>query len=257
MEFIDYLGVWELLEKMVESILSFYNIKKIFGKNEVLEDVSFYVEEGDILGFVGKSGSGKSTLLNILLGILSPNSGKIYFRNKNVTKKSKELKKEIGYVSQDNSLFPELSLEENSYYFGKLYSVNKKIIKQRFSNFVKLLGFEGFENFKLSTFSGGMIKRANILVSLIHNPKILILDEPTVGLDPILREELWHYIRELNKKEKITVLLVTHLLGEVDDNCNKVAVLKKGKIFSLAKLNEYRKAYDEDSFSKIFKEIMK
>src|SRR6056297_2404278 len=148
---------------MVNPILSFYNIKKIFGSKEVLKDVSFYVEEGDILGFVGKSGGGKSTFLNILLGILNPNSGKIYFRNKNVTKKSKELKKEIGFVSQDNSLFPELTLKENSYYFGRLYSVNKNSIKQRFSNFVKLLGFEGFENSKLSTFSGGMVKRANIL----------------------------------------------------------------------------------------------
>ena len=240
-----------------EPILTFYNIKKSFGNNHVLKDISFFIEEGDVLGFVGKSGGGKSTFLNILLGILRSTSGKIYFRSKNVTQRSKDLKKQIGFVSQANSLFPELTLRENCEYFGKLYSLKKSTIKKRFSNFVKLLEFSGFEDSKLSSFSGGMIKRANILVSLIHNPKILVLDEPTVGLDSVLREDLWKYIRELNREENITVLLVTHLLDEVDNNCNKVGVLKEGEIFSLAKLDEYRKVYGNKPFSDIFREIMK
>jgi ABC-2 type transport system ATP-binding protein len=238
-------------------LLTFDKVKKSFGKRVVIEDASFYIKRGEIFGFVGKSGGGKSTLVKILLGISRSTGGVIYFGGKNVSRDLVELRRKVGFVSQGNSLFMELTLRENCRYFANLYSVKKDDFDFRFKQLVELLGFVGVEDMRLSVFSGGMIRRANILVSLIHNPEILILDEPTVGLDSILRDSLWKYVRDLNKKEGITIFLITHLLGEVDQNCSRVGILKNGRVVAFSDMKDYKERYGDVSFKEIFREIMR
>jgi len=239
-----------------EVLLTFNNIKKAFGKKVVLEDASFYIRKGEMFGFVGKSGGGKSTLIKILLGISKPTAGQIHFGSKNISKNLDSLRRKVGFVAQDNSLFRELTLRENCKYCANLYGLKKVVFEKRFRQLTSLLGLSGSEDMKLSTFSGGMVKRANILASLIHNPEILILDEPTVGLDSMLRDNLWKYIRELNEKEHITIFLVTHLLDEIEENCNRVGILKNGKVVAFSEMKDYKKAYHDMEFKEIFKEVM-
>lgn len=238
------------------NFLEFLGVKKSFGKKEVLKGINFFILEGDIFGFSGKSGGGKTTLLNILIGLSKPSSGKILFKGKEISKDYNSFKKKVGFVSQDNSLFLELTLKENCFYFGKLYSMKRKEIHTRFLELVKILDLEEYSNLKLSEYSGGMLRRANILVSLIHHPDLLILDEPTVGLDNLLRESLWDYIKKINKKEKLTIFLVTHLLKEIEENCSSVAIMKGGKIATFARVEEYHKKYTNLSFEEIFKRVM-
>jgi ABC-2 type transport system ATP-binding protein len=240
-----------------EVLLIFDKVKKSFGKKVVLNEVSFSVQRSDIFGFVGKSGGGKSTLIRILLGISKLTSGYIYFANKKISKDLMSLRKKVGFVSQGNSLFLELTLRENCKYFANLYGVKKDDFEERFNELVVILKFKGVEKFKLSTFSGGMLKRANILASLIHKPEILVLDEPTAGLDAMLREGLWKYIRNLNKEEGLTIFLVSHLLDEIEENCNRIGILKNGRIVALSEMKEYKKVYGKRSFKEIFQEIMK
>jgi len=237
-------------------LLEFKNIKKRFGTNEVLSDISFNIKEGEILGLVGGSGCGKSTFLNVLIGILRPDYGGISFEGKNALKKLDYLRKKTGFATQGNMLFDELTIRENSLYFGELYGMKRKYIKIRINDLIPLMGLEGFENVQIKHLSGGMAKRANLLVSLIHNPKLLILDEPTVGLDSFLRNALWAYIRKINK-EGITILVTSHLLDEIEGNCDRVAVLKNGKIVAIGSISAYRKIYGNVPFSAVFENILK
>jgi len=235
--------------------LKFEKVKKSFGKKEVLINISFEVKEKEIFGLVGSSGGGKTTLLKILVGMSKASGGKILFEEKNVLKKSFYLRKHTGFATQKNMLFEELTLKENGFYFGKLYGVSKKQLIKRFTKLTGLLGLSGFEDLQIRNFSGGMVKRANLLVALIHSPKLLILDEPTVGLDPVLREILWKYIHVIND-EGTTIFVISHLLPEIEENCNRVGILKKGKIVTLATIKQYKSRYGNKSFSDIFRRIL-
>lgn len=239
------------------NLLEFQDIKKSYLKREVLSGVSFDIQAGEIFGLVGASGSGKSTLLNILIGIVRASSGKILFEGKNATKNIKYLRENTGFATQDNMLFGELTTKENGFYFGSLYGLKKSKIKNRFEELLKLLRLGSFENVLVRNLSGGMMKRANLLISLIHEPKLLILDEPTVGLDPVLRNVLWEYIKEINKTGT-TILVTSHLLEEIEQNCSRVAVLKKGRIIAVGTPQEYKKhSGGNKSLSEIVQEFLK
>ncbi|MEM4230279.1 MAG: ABC transporter ATP-binding protein [Candidatus Pacearchaeota archaeon] len=238
------------------NLLEFENVIKRYRGKEVLSGVSFSIKSGEILGLVGRSGGGKSTLLKILIGMIRADGGKILFEGKNTLKKENYLKKNTGFATQENMLFDELTIRENSFYFGSLYGMKKRTIKERLKELLDLLKLNGFENTQINQLSGGMAKRANLLVSLIHNPKLLILDEPTVGLDPALRNSLWAYIQKINKAGT-TILVTSHLLEEIEENCNRIAILKNGVITSAASVEEYKNRYGKHkSFNKIFQEIL-
>ncbi len=224
--------------------LKFENIKKSF-KKEVLKDVNLNVKEGELLGLIGKSGEGKSVLLNILIGLIKPDNGKIIFEDRNTIKKINYLRKNIGYASQENMLFDEMSIIENAYYFGKLYGLSNGEIELRFYELLPLMGLSDFENVLISNLSGGMKKRANFLVSLIHAPKLLVLDEPTVGLDPLLRTKIWDYIQKINKSGT-TLIVTSHLLDEIEENCSRVAILDKGIIIEIQGIKGYKSKYGKN-----------
>ncbi|MHA1293308.1 MAG: ABC transporter ATP-binding protein [Promethearchaeota archaeon] len=228
-------------------------ILKRFRKKDILDYLSLNIREGEIFGIVGRSGCGKTTLLKVLIGMLNYELGKIYFDGQKIHIFNKDfLKNNIGFASQENMLYDELTLMENIFYYGKLYNLSGKIIKKNASSLLKLADLDGAKNSLIKTFSGGMKKRANILVSLIHNPKVLILDEPTVGLDPVLRDSIWDYINEVNKTGK-TIIVTSHLLEELQDNCSGIAFMDKGKIVSVYDIKD-KKRFSNKSLNDIFKE---
>ena len=230
-------------------------MKKRFAKNVVLEDVSFRIREGEIFGLIGKSGCGKSTLMKVLIGMIRADAGSIFFEDENAWKKRNYLRKHTGFASQGNTLFDELTIGENAIFFGDMYGIKKKVLRARFAELLPLLGLEGFDGYLVKHLSGGMRKRANLLVSLIHGPKLLILDEPTVGLDSILRRSLWEYIKKINK-EGTTILVTSHLLDEIEENCGRIAILDKGKIVSVATMSEYKSRYKKKSLNDVFSEVV-
>lgn len=236
--------------------LEFKGIKKRYKKRDILSGVSFEIGENEIFGLVGSSGCGKSTLLKIIMGMTSADSGSILFEGKDASKAVNYLRKKTGFATQDNMLFDELTVLENSLYFGNLYGLTDKEIKERFNELIALLRLEEFRNTQIIQLSGGMVKRANLLVSLIHKPKLLILDEPTVGLDSVLRDSLWEYIHKI-KKTGTTILVTSHLLDEIENNCDRVAILKGGKIAAIGSVEDYFKKYKSKSFNSIFQAIIK
>ena len=238
------------------NLIEFSNIKKRFKKRNILSNISLNIKKGEIFGLVGSSGSGKSTLLKILIGMLKVTSGNISFEGNNALKNLDYLRKNTGFATQENMLFDELTIKENSFYFGELYGLKRKDIKERLEELCSLLGLSGFEDTQVNHLSGGMSKRANLLVSLIHKPKLLILDEPTVGLDSLLREIIWKYIHKINK-DGTTILVTSHLLDEIEENCDRIGILKKGEIVAIATPKEYKDRYGKKPFNKIFQEILR
>jgi len=215
------------------------------------------IREGEIFGLIGQSGGGKSTVLRILLGMAGISSGNIYFNGKDALSNLNFLRKKTGFATQENTLIDELSMWENAVYFGRLYGLSGKIIRTRFKELISLLDLDGYEDLGVRNLSGGMKKRANLLISLIHNPKLLILDEPTTGLDTILRESLWKYIRQINK-EGTTILVTSHLLDEIENNCDTIAILGRGKIITSGLIKDYFDSFPgKKSLNEIFLEVLK
>jgi ABC-2 type transport system ATP-binding protein len=238
------------------NLLEFTSIQKRFRGKEILSNVSFAIFSGEIFGLVGRSGCGKSTLLKILIGMVRPDNGKILFEGYDAVRRLNYLRQNTGFATQENMLFDELSIKENSFYFGRLYGLKTRDIKSKFNELLNLMELSGFEDVQINHLSGGMVKRANILVSLIHSPKLLVLDEPTVGLDPLLRSSLWTYIQKINQ-EGTTILVTSHLLDEIEQNCDRIAVMKRGRIVTLATVKNYKETYSNKPFSDIFQDILK
>ena len=179
-------------------------------KNFKISNVSFQVKNGDIFGLLGRSGSGKSTLIKTLIGLKKQNEGtiKVYVNNKETP-----VNEVIGYCPQENSLYPFLTLEENLITFGKLYNVRKEVIIERIDLLLKKLDLQNARNKKITQLSGGMKKRADLAVALIHNPDILILDEPFSGLDISIQRFIWNFLKEFSSKGKI-IIISSHILGD-------------------------------------------
>ena len=198
-----------------------------YDKKEILSDFTLKIKKGQIIGIVGKSGSGKSTFLKLITGVIS----KSHKGNIQIFGKDKLLKKSnIGYVPQENAFIPELTLRENIILFGKLYGLSSKFALSKSKSLLRLMHLTEFEDHKPKNLSGGQKVRLNILISLLHNPKIIILDEPFVGLDFYNRKLLWLFFKSLQKEGR-TLIMTTHLLSEIEKYADIIYVLKEGKIW--------------------------
>ena len=207
-----------------EPILEFKNVRKIFKNSTVLNDCSFKINPEEIIAILGKSGTGKSTIIKLLLGLYKPEKGEIYFEGKKINYDNKEFSKSVGYVSQENSFYEKLTVQENLNFFGKLYNVSKKDIQYRSKELLDLVKLTSSKHTISEKLSGGMKRRLEFAISLIHNPHILILDEPFAGLDIELREELW-YVLERIKAANVTVIIITHLLSSVQKHGDRALIL--------------------------------
>lgn len=220
-----------------EALIELKEVTKRFNKNTILDGISLSIPKGKILGIIGRSGCGKTTLLNIIIGFVKPNKGSILFNNKNIFKEMKDVEELFGFASQDFSFYEELTAKENLEYFSKLYGLKKKAINSKVNELLKLVGLEDSRNKISRQLSSGMKRRLDIACSLVHEPKVLLLDEPTQDLDPLLRREILKLIQKINK-DGTTVIITTHLLGEIDHLCDQVAILNNGKVAKINSPNE-------------------
>ncbi|WP_299523975.1 ATP-binding cassette domain-containing protein [uncultured Methanobrevibacter sp.] len=214
---------------MTETVIELQNIVKKYNDVAVVDDLSLKVKKGEILGFLGPNGAGKSTSINMMVGLLKPTSGTILFNGKDSSNLDK---KEIGICPQDIVLWNTLTCFENLYMMGKMYNVPKKVLKDRILEILEKLHLIDKKNELISSLSGGMKRRMNIAMATIHNPSIVVLDEPSEGLDPQSRRLLWDYI--LYQKELgNTVILTTHLMDEADMLSDRVAIIDHGELLKL------------------------
>jgi len=216
-----------------------------------ISHITFKLNSGDILGLVGRSGSGKSTLIKTLVGLKSYKSGKISFLfNDNKI----NYKKVIGYSPQDNSLFPYLTLEENVITFGKLYGLSSKQIKERMTYLLNRLDLRYSRHKKINELSGGMQKRADLAVTLIHDPKIIVLDEPFNGLDISLQKFIWELLVEFSKEGKI-IIISSHLLADVQRKCTQFGLVEKGVYYDTKELLNTLKSRGETSLENFLSKL--
>lgn len=207
------------------------NFTKKFGDFIAVDNISFEVEEGSIFGFLGPNGAGKSTTINTLCTIQEKTSGDMIINGFDVSTQMAQVRNNIGIVFQESTLDEKLTIEENLKLHCDFYNVPKKEVKSRIDFVLDLVDLEQRRNSPVKNLSGGMKRRAEIARGLVHFPKVLFLDEPTTGLDPQTRSNVWEYIYKLQKEKKITIFLTTHYMEEAEI-CNKIAIIDKGKIIA-------------------------
>jgi len=208
------------------------NLTKKFGNFIAVDNISFSVDKGEIFAFLGPNGAGKTTTIKMLTTLLNPTSGKISLNGNDPIKNQYEARCSFGIVFQDPSLDDELTAFENMEFHGVLYKVPKEIRRARIEQLLKFVELWDRRNNLVKNFSGGMKRRLEVARGLIHHPKILFLDEPTLGLDPQTRNHIWTYIKDLNKEEGMTVFFTTHYMEEADRVAHRIAIIDNGKIVS-------------------------
>jgi len=211
------------------SIISINKLSKNFGEIEAVRDISFDIKEGEMFGFVGPDGAGKTTTLRIMCGLLNPDGGTVSLFQKNITEERKEIQSQIGYLSQKFSLYGDLSVDENIEFFAEIHNV--KDYKKRRDELLDFTKLKPFRDRLADKLSGGMKQKLALACSLIHQPEILFLDEPTTGVDPVSRRDFWKILSNL-LKEGITIFMTTPYLDEAE-RCNRIALMNNGKIIAL------------------------
>ncbi|MGL4742567.1 MAG: ABC transporter ATP-binding protein, partial [Sarcina sp.] len=205
------------------------NLEKKFANFTAVENISLKVKEGDIYGLLGPNGAGKSTTISMICGLAKLTSGNIKIFDVDVSKNMKNQNKILGYVPQDISVYENLTAYENLKFFGELYGLKGLELKNSIEKALDFVGLSDVRNKIPSKFSGGMKRRLNIACAIIHSPKIVIMDEPTVGIDPQSRNHILESVRKLNK-EGVTIIYTTHYMEEVEAICNEIAVIDHGKV---------------------------
>ena len=228
------------------------NLVKNFGTFTAVNDVSFDVAEGEIFAFLGPNGAGKTTTIKMLTTLLKPTSGSIELDGLNPEVRQNEVRQRFGIVFQDPSLDGDLTAEENMEIHGVLYHVPHKARRQRTEELLKQ--FELWERRKdqVKKFSGGMKRRLEIARGFLHTPKILFLDEPTLGLDPQSRNQLWMHVKKVNEAEKVTVFLTTHYMDEADRVAHRVGVIDHGKLVAVGTPAEIKQQTDSENLEEAF-----
>lgn len=228
------------------------NLVKKFGEVTAVDDVSFDVTAGEIFAFLGPNGAGKTTTIKMLTTLLKPTSGKMSIDDLDPATQSNEVRKRFGIVFQDPSLDQELTACENMEIHGVLYHVPRKIRHERTEMLLKLFELWDRRDAYVKEFSGGMKRRLEIARGFLHTPKILFLDEPTLGLDPQSRNQLWTHVKNLNKTEGVTVFLTTHYMDEAERVAQRLAVIDHGKIVAQGSPQELKEQTGTDSLEGAF-----
>ena len=229
----------EVIQKM--NAIETVDLTKKFGNFTAVDSVNLQVEEGEIFGLLGPNGAGKSTTISMLCTILKPTSGTAKVNGYDVIQESSGVRKSIGIVFQDPSIDDRLTGRENMEMHADLYDVPRDVMHSRIDDVLKLVELEDRASNFVSAYSGGMRRRLEIARSLVHHPKVLFLDEPTIGLDPQSRDHIWDYIKDLKKRENITIILTTHYMEEADKLCDRIAIMDKSKIIALDTPNNLKK----------------
>jgi ABC-2 type transport system ATP-binding protein len=206
------------------------NVTKKFGDFTAVDNVSLTVNRGEVFAFLGPNGAGKTTTIKMLTTLLHPTSGEIFLDGHNVTENPSATRRSFGIVFQDPSLDNELTAYENMQLHAIMYGLSKELYTERITKLLELVELTDKKDLFVKTFSGGMKRRLEIARGLLHHPKVLFLDEPTIGLDPQTRNHIWNYVKNLNKEEKVTIFFTTHHMEEVERYAEKIAIIDHGKI---------------------------
>ena len=223
-------------------------LSKKYGKQQVLTDINLAVGEGRIYGFIGPSGSGKTTLVKMIVGIDSPDSGTVTVMGKQVP--NLKLLQDIGYMAQSDALYPELTGKENLVFFASLFGLKGAALKVRIAYVSNLVQLNEAMNKKVAAYSGGMKRRLSLAIALVHDPQLLILDEPTVGIDPELRQSVWHELLELMAQGK-TIVLTTHVMDEAA-KCEVIALVRDGGILASGSPEELKAKFGASDLEGVF-----
>ncbi len=228
------------------------HLVKKFGDFEAVKDISFEVREGEIFAFLGPNGAGKTTTIKMLTTLLRPTSGKVQLDGLDPTEHQNQARKRFGIVFQDPSLDDELTAYENMEFHGLLYKVPRKARSEGIARLLKLFELWDRRNDVVKQFSGGMKRRLEIARGLLHTPKILFLDEPTLGLDPQTRNQLWTHVREMNQQQHVTVFLTTHYMEEADRVAGRIAIIDHGRIVAQGSPQELKQQTQSETLEQAF-----
>ncbi len=215
------------------------------GSNEpAIDNINLDIDNGEIYGLLGPNGAGKTTTISILCGLFAPTSGNVFIDGMDYQHSAEKIKNIIGVVPQDIALYPSLTARENLTFFGHMYGLKGKYLKTRINECLELFGLEKNANRRIKTFSGGMKRRINLIAGILHKPKIIYLDEPTVGIDVQSRNVILDHLRNINK-EGTTIIYTSHYMEEAENFCSKVAIIDKGNIITEGKPKELIKSKEE------------
>jgi ABC-2 type transport system ATP-binding protein len=259
---------------MNEPIYKIQDLRKVFGVHVVLDKINLELMSGEILGIIGSSGSGKTTLLNTVIGFLRPERGDIKFRMsrgihegeesvyESVYKNEVQVKRIYGFASQTPSFYEKLTVRENLEYFGSLYNLSKEAISVNAETLLRLMNLKNSEGMLAKNLSGGMERRLDIACAMMHDPDVLILDEPTADLDPVLRGHIWELVKKINRKGT-SILLASHHLTELENLCTRIAILKDGLVLAVGQPEALKDKFSEhqeihiESFPGNYDKLMK
>ena len=231
-----------------KSCIHIQNVIRKFGDNEVIHGISLDVHQNEILGLLGPSGSGKTTLVKMIAGIDEATSGEIEVLGSRMPKLS--MMNRIGYMAQSDALYTELSAKENLEFFGSLFGLRSEKLKRRMQEVMELVMLTEHLKRSVGTFSGGMKRRLSLAIALLHEPEILILDEPTVGIDPVLRKSIWDEFNKLSKNGT-TILLTTHVMDEAD-KCHRLGMVRDGRLIAAGTPEALKKETSSDTIEEAF-----
>ncbi len=233
-----------------QNVIEVKNLTKKFGDFTAVNNITFEVEKGEIFGFLGANGAGKTTAMKMLIGISSPTSGNAKVAGFDVYKNAENIKKNIGYMSQKFALYDDLTVKENITFYGGIYDLSRKRIKEKRNQLINELGLQEVTNELVSSLPLGWKQKLAFSVALLHDPKIIFLDEPTGGVDPITRRQFWEMIYKTANKGT-TVFVTTHYMDEAE-YCDRVSIMVDGKIEALNTPKKLKKQFDVDSMNDVF-----
>jgi ABC-2 type transport system ATP-binding protein len=219
-------------------------LTKSFGSLVAVDDISLTVEEGEIFGLLGPNGAGKTTTINMICGVLKPDSGRVLIGGRDIWLEPTAVKRELGVVPQEIAVYEDLSARDNLNFWGSLYGLSGGALRSRVNDALTLVGLSDRAGDKVKGFSGGMKRRLNLCMGLLHRPRLLLLDEPTVGIDPQARLNILDVVRRV-AADGTTVLYTTHYMDEAQDLCDRIAIIDHGRVLTVGTLNELTKLAGE------------
>ncbi|MEH6937054.1 ABC transporter ATP-binding protein [Bacillus sp. JJ664] len=213
----------------MSEVVRIHEVDRLFGKKSVIKNISMNIGEGEIFGILGPSGSGKTTLIKLIAGIDKCSKGEVLVYGKEMPDFTVLTK--IGYMGQSDALYADLTGYDNLSFFGSLYNLKGKELKSRIQEVAKIVGLEEAMNKQVHHYSGGMKKRLSLAISILHKPTLLILDEPTVGIDPVLRKQIWKQFTDM-KEQGTTIIITTHIMEEAE-KCERIGLIREGELIAL------------------------